>query len=91
MHPNHDHTMLVLDNLEIELNKIEVGFDFTTMSGSTFTGRSGKVTFEIGKTVAELQANKHEVEDICLKFLYDAKPKWRDNIFMIEITYIKQI
>lgn len=66
----------------------DIDFDFTTAHrGSKFIGRNGTLNVTT-KIPIELERDKVELEQLCIGFINQKKPKW--NVFMIRIKNISE-
>lgn len=66
-----------------------VYFDFTTVHGNRFVGRSGQCSVDTYLTLEEVNNDYEELQRACAGFIYSQKPKW--NIFMITIKNVQLI
>lgn len=73
----------------MEKNEYMVYFDFTTVKGNKFTGRSGKLDCTTEMTLEELKNDQEDLKKACAQFIHSKYPKW--NIFMINIKDIKTV
>lgn len=70
-------------------NEYMVYFDFTTVKGNKFTGRSGQVEITTEAPLEELDKEDAGLIRVCANFVHSQKPKY--NIFMLDIKNIEPI
>lgn len=71
-------------------NRFKVNFNFTTVRGSMFSGRSGECYVDSSLSIEELKKDEdHAVQDICLAVIHTKKPSYK--VFNLTITSIVPI
>lgn len=63
-----------------------VQFDFTTVHGNKFIGRSGQLQIETQLSKKEVIGNTEGLQSLCAEYIHSQKPKWK--ILMISIMGI---
>lgn len=77
------------NSVEQKFNQYQVYFDFTTVHGNRFVGRSGSCAVDTELTLEQVSNDYEELQGVCARFIKSTKPKW--NILMLTITNIEQL